>query len=169
MFDMFTWGGSLHMVPEGCHIPKPGVKETWKLWFFGNSAARIRPRCFLHSSDLANEVDEQLASHIRLLFYFIRSIGVDACLIAEGSRVEALSLDQSMAFFDAAFPLAAERLEPSCTSNEGWATRAITTLYKRVGKLNPESRKRTRASGRASSNQQRKQRRVGVPEQDVAL
>lgn len=160
MFDMFTWGGALHMVPEGWHIPKAAVKETWKLWFFGNSAARIRPLRFLHSADLLNDTEEQLASRIRGLFYFVCSTGIDAGLIAQGARVEALSLTESMVFFDAAFPLAAERLESGSTAKEGWSTRSITTWYKCVAKVDKDTRKRMRDSGRSASNQQRQRRRV---------
>jgi len=35
-FQLWAWGGKMHMVPEGWRLPSTDVKATWNLWHFGH-------------------------------------------------------------------------------------------------------------------------------------
>lgn len=169
-FDSWTWGGEFHMVPQGWHIPKPPIKETWNLWYFGDPAARIRPLRHLQARDLANEEDESLASRIRGLFSVIISTGVELHLLADGQRVENCSLEASLRFFDQSFPAAMEKIEPGITSKSRWSQLSVTTMYKKIiGKLDSTQRKRLRQAARWNNPQQRKRRMIAVTNVEAML
>jgi hypothetical protein len=51
-FDRFHWDGRFHPVPKGWKLPRTDVMATWRLWYFGNAAARIRPLRQLKKFDL---------------------------------------------------------------------------------------------------------------------
>ena len=42
-FKMWTWGGRIHMVPEGFVLPRPPLKTFFMLWHHGNIDTSIRP------------------------------------------------------------------------------------------------------------------------------
>jgi hypothetical protein len=51
-YMQWTWGGRLHPVPQGWHLPKGNVSMLFNLWVKGNPAMGIRPCRFLKSWDL---------------------------------------------------------------------------------------------------------------------
>jgi hypothetical protein len=51
-FQLWSWGGRLHMVPQGWVYPSTNIKDTWNLWHFGHLADKIRPLRCLKKFDL---------------------------------------------------------------------------------------------------------------------
>ena len=47
-FQMWTWGGRLHMVPADFSFPLCNVRTFWDLWWAGYIAKRIKPNRYLN-------------------------------------------------------------------------------------------------------------------------
>jgi hypothetical protein len=90
----WTWGGRIHMVPEGFRFPHQNihVKALWDLWWFGNKAQRIAPYRLLKSFDFVASADKN---------YFSKAKNVVQALIDRATQL-GLTNHQSLAALDIA-------------------------------------------------------------------
>ena len=58
-FNVWAWGGAMHMVPEGWRMSSTDLMSTWRLWHFGNAAEHIRPLRHLKKGDLADKTQHR--------------------------------------------------------------------------------------------------------------
>jgi len=102
-FQWFSWGGKLHMVPEGYNIPKVTLKEMWNLWWFGNIQNKIQPLRRLQSDSIQVKSQKTQLSKTRKC---MKEIAMEAVKMDEVKSIEDIpKLDRKRSYevFDTAF------------------------------------------------------------------
>ena len=143
-FLVWTWGGRMHMVPQGWILPSStNVKDTWLLWHFGHLADRVGPLRNLKKYDLnGTNAQKTLWSKTRGTMSAIAQVMVDSLMVRSVEDVLTLSEGESSAFFDRAVVTFMNELKAGTTRGRArWMEMKIPTIYA----LMMKSRKRRRA------------------------
>lgn len=141
-FQLWLWGGRLHMVPEGWTLPSSlSLKDTWHLWHFGHLADRIGPLRGLRKFDLSNAAQATQWAKTKQTMQAIAQVMVDERMVGSLQEVLTLSEADSTAYFDRAVVVWMEQLKEGVTrGNRRWMEMKIPTVYA----LMMKSRKRRR-------------------------
>ena len=143
-FQLWTWKGRMHMVPEGWLFPSTDVKTTWNLWHYGHMEARIRPLRHLKKVDLQGSAQITLWSKTNGVMAAVAVMMVEMKAVEAVADVTRLSAEQSSAVFDAAIVQLMERVRVGSTRGRGrWMEMSIGTLYNHLQTVRRE-RKRKR-------------------------
>jgi hypothetical protein len=155
----WTWGGRIHMVPQGWCLPKGNVSMLFNLWVVGNPAMRIQPYRFLKGWDLqATEAKagakvpmvlskaarrKALATTTRTWESYL-SQATDVMIVIEEhcgmtfQRLAALSAQDREAKYIEAFQTMCRRLHPGLSDEQLDAKRlyenSYTTVYSALSK-----------------------------------
>jgi hypothetical protein len=147
-FQLWSWGGRFHMVPEGWVFPSTSIKDTWNLWYFGHHAERIRPLRCLKKFDLVGNAQTTLWSKTSGVMKAIAQVMVDMKLVGAMEDVQTLAATDSSAFFDRAVVQLMEQVRSGSTQGRGrWMEMSVPTLYAHVHK----ARKRRREDDEAGA------------------
>jgi hypothetical protein len=129
-FQLWSWGGRLHMVPQGWLFPSTNLKDTWNLWHFGHVADKIRPLRCLKKFDLASGAQVTLWAKANGVMKAISQVIFDMKLVAAVEDVQTLSAADSSAFFDRAIVQLMEQVRSRSTEERGrWMEMSVATLY----------------------------------------
>ena len=129
-FQLWQWGGALHMVPEGWKLPVADVKATWHLWQYGHVEARIRPLRNLKKADLQGGGQISLWSKTNGVMTAVAEVMVEMKVVEAVGEVRRLSAEESSAAFDTAIVQLMERVREGSTRTRGrWMEMSIGTLY----------------------------------------
>jgi hypothetical protein len=148
---LWHWDGRFHPVPKGWLFPSTNVKDTWRLWHFGNPASKVRPLRFLKKMDLANPAQTVLWSKASGVIKAISDSMVEMKLVDTLEAVDELNEADSLTKFDKGIVNLLEKLRPGCTTKE--RSRIMELSVFRLYTLIPHrSRKRSRAEMNAAEN-----------------
>jgi hypothetical protein len=140
-FQLWSWGGRLHMVPQGWVYPSTNIKDTWNLWHFGHLADKIRPLRCLKKFDLVGAAQITLWAKTSGVMKAISQVIFDMKLVEAVEDVLKLAAADSSAFFDRAIVQLMEQVRSRSTQERGrWMEMSVPTLYALVLK----TRKRRR-------------------------
>jgi hypothetical protein len=140
-FQLWSWGGRLHMVPQGWIFPSTNLKDTWNLWHFGHLSDKIRPLRCLKKFDLVGAAQITLWSKTSGVVKAISQVIVDTKLVQTIEDVLTLTAVDSSTFFDRAIVQLMEQLRSGSTRERGrWMEMSVPTLYAQLQK----ARKRRR-------------------------
>jgi hypothetical protein len=143
-FQLWTWKGRLHMVPEGWQFPSTDVKATWNLWYYGHVHDRIRPLRHLKKADLQGSAQVTLWSKTNGVMGAIAATMVERKVAETAEGVARLSATESAAAFDGAIVQLMEKVKAGSTQGRGrWMEMSIGTLYNKLKDVRLE-RKRKR-------------------------
>ena len=129
-FQLWAWGGKLHMVPEGWIFPSTNVKDTWNLWHFGHLADRIRPLRYLKKYDLGSKAQVTVWSKTRGVMQAISQVIVDMQLVQAVEAVLVLNAADSSTLFDQAIVALMDQLRAESTREKRrWMEMSVPTMY----------------------------------------
>jgi hypothetical protein len=107
-FMTFFWGGRFRAVPyAGWRFPSLDAKTMWSLWHHGHAGERIRPYKQLRLRNWIEDVEESSRDNISRTARVLQIIEDEAIargLLIANQDVSTLSLDASIAIFDACYP-----------------------------------------------------------------
>ena len=151
-FQVWTWGGRLHMVPEGWSLPSSlNLKDTWHLWPFGHLTARISPVRGLRKYDLSSASQTVQWSKTNQTMQAIAQVMVDERVAGSLQQVLTLSQADSTAYFDRAVVMWMKQLKGGMTrGNSRWMEMKVPTAYA----LMIKSRKRRREEAEAEAGRE---------------
>ena len=66
-FEVHTWAGGLHLLPEQFELPKVRVKDMWHLWLFGENTKVLPPFKRLQPADFSTKNKRKRLSDLRYL------------------------------------------------------------------------------------------------------
>jgi hypothetical protein len=142
-FQLWTWKGKLHMVPEGWRFPTTDVKSTWNLWHFGHVQDRVRPLRYLKKVDLVGASQFSLWSKCRGVMTAVAKQMIEMKVVDSIEGVERMSAQESSAAFDGAITQVMEKAKAGSTrGSRRWMEMSISTLYDRLGPVREKKRKR---------------------------
>jgi hypothetical protein len=142
-FQVWTWGGKLHMVPQDWIFPSANVKDTWNLWHFGHLTDKIRPLRYLKKYNLGSAGQITLWSKTSGVMQAISQVMVEKGLVQSLQDVQTLSAADSSAFFDQAIVQLMEQLKAGSTKERGrWMEITVPTLYAHVLRVRKRKRRR---------------------------
>jgi hypothetical protein len=142
-FHLWQWGGRLHPVPEGWRLPSTDVMSTWRLWYFGNLAERIRPLRHLKKVDLTTSAQITQWTKTNGVMGAISEQMISMQLVESREGIGRLSEEEATSIFTRAITALMEQLKPGATHRRGrWTEMSIPTLYGHV--LKEKDRKRRR-------------------------
>jgi len=143
-FQLWQWGGALHMVPEGWKLPVADVKATWHLWQYGHVEAKIRPLRYLKKADLQGGGQISRWSKTNGVMAAVAQVMVEMKTVETVTEVRRLSAEESSAAFDTAIVQLMERVREGSTRTRGrWMEMSIGTLYNHLkGERGQRKRKR---------------------------
>lgn len=158
-YMMWTWGGRLHMVPEGWCLPKGTVSALFNLWVAGNQAMRLRPYRFLKGYDLrateknagksiplvwTPEVRKKLLKKVSANYRAYLSQARDVMIVISNAcemtfqQLAALSATEREAKYLEAFQSVIKRLHPDKSDEQldrmRVADNAWTTMFRSLSK-----------------------------------
>ena len=143
-FQLWSWGGKMHMVPEGWRLPVVDVKARWHLWQYGHVEAKIMPLRKLRKADLQGAGQVALWSKTKGVMKAAADVMVEMKVVEAVSGLARLSAEESSAAFDTAIVQLMERVREGATRTRGrWMEMSIGTLYNSLGGVRAE-RKRKR-------------------------
>jgi hypothetical protein len=143
-FQLWTWGGRLHMVPQGWIFPSTNVKDTWNLWHFGHLTDKIRPLRLIKKFDLGTDAQVSLVSKTRGVMDAISQVMFDMQLVPTTEDVQTLSAADSSSHFDRAIVVLMDQLRSrSSQERSRWMEISVPRLYDLVLK-DRDRRKRRR-------------------------
>ena len=129
-FQLWTWNGRLHMVPERWQFPSTDVKATWNLWHYGHLQDRIRPLRHLKKADLQGSAQITLWSKTNGVMGAIAATMVEMKVVETVEAVTRMSATESAAAFDTAIVQLMEKVRTGATRGRGrWMEMSIGTLY----------------------------------------
>jgi hypothetical protein len=162
-FQLWGWGGRLHMVPEGWTFPSTNVKDTWNLWYFGHLTDRIRPLRYVKKFDLGSKAQVTLWSKTRGVMQAISQVMVDMQLVQTLEAVPALTTADSSALFDRAIVVLMDRVRARSTQERRrWMEMSVPTLYALVLKdRNRRKRRREEEEGGGEEEEEEAGEREG--------
>jgi hypothetical protein len=148
-FQMWLWGGRLHMVPAGWSLPSSlSLNDTWHLWHFGHLTACISPLRGLRKFDLSSAAQAVQWSKTKQTMQAIAQVMVDEGMVRSLQEVLTLSEADSTAYFDRAVVVWMETLKEGVTQgNRRWMEMKVPTVYA----LMMKSRKRRREAAEAEA------------------
>ena len=159
-FQLWSWKGGWHMVPEGWVFPSVDVKTTWNLWWHGNVEARIRPLRHLTKADLQGSSNITRWSKANGVMGTVAEVVVETGVVVAVEEVGRLSGEQSSAVFDAAIVRLMERVRAGSTRGRGrWMEMSIGTLYNHQGGERTAEEEAGRAAGAAAAARQQERRK----------
>ena len=131
-FQLWTWGGRMHMVPQNWILPTLNIKDTWNLWHFGHITDKIRPLRYLKKIDLNGDSKQiTLWSKTNGVMKAIAGAMVELGLVSTTEAVLRLSSADSLSYFDRAIVHWMEQLRVNSTLLNGrWTELSVSTLYK---------------------------------------
>jgi hypothetical protein len=142
-FQLWAWGGKLHMVPEGWMFPSTNVKDTWNLWHFGHHADKIRPLRYLKKCDVGSAAQVTVWSKTKGVMQAVSQVIVDMRLVRAMEDVLALNAGDSSTLFDQAIVVLMDKLRAESTrERRRWMEMSVPTLYALV--LKDRSRRKRR-------------------------
>jgi hypothetical protein len=140
-FMTWTWGGRIHMVPEGFTMPECSVKALWDLWHFGHSERHIQPYKHLKGFDLLTRAGRSDLSKARAVVASIYTVALQKELSVGASSHTSLSesiscgsVSDSNALFNAAFTALVEVLYPKRSTDRVGEIR-FNTVYNKLPSL----------------------------------
>jgi hypothetical protein len=135
-FQLWAWGGKMHMVPEGWRLPSTDVKATWNLWHFGHVHDHIRPLRHLRKVDLVGSSQVIAWSKTNGTMKAIAQVMVEMKLVESLEGVAKLSETDSSAAFDRAIVALMEQVREGSTRARGrWMEMSIPTLYDHINSM----------------------------------
>jgi hypothetical protein len=156
-FQIWAWGGKLHMVPEGWQFPSTDIKATWNLWHFGHILDRIRPLRQLKKADLAGASQVSAWSKTNGVMKAIAQVMVEMKLVESLENITKLSeIDSSDAFDRAIVELMEQVREGSTRARGRWMEMSVPTLYDHIRS------KRKRKRQEEEEEEEKQQQEEGV-------
>ena len=154
-FNVWAWGGAMHMVPEGWRMSSTDLMSTWRLWHFGNAAEHIRPLRHLKKRDLADTAQITQWSKTNGVMNAVTEQMVSMGAVESAVAIARLTEEAATLAFTQAMPRLMEEMKPGSTQRRGrWTEMSITTLYDHL-QTSKKQRKRRReeleAAGVAAS------------------
>jgi hypothetical protein len=144
-FQLWTWKGGMHMVPEGWQLPKTDVKTMWNLWHYGHVGDRIRPLRHLKGSDMASRGQVTLLSKTNGVMATVGEKMVEMKVVETVAEVRRLSAEESSAAFDLAIVQLMERVEEGSTQDRSrWMEKSVATWYGDLKDVRPVRLQRKR-------------------------
>ena len=142
-FQLWSWGGRLHMVPQGWLFPSTNIKDTWNLWHFGHLADKIRPLRCLKKFDLVGAAQITLWAKTSGVMKAMSHTMIDMKLVETKEVVLTLAAADSSALFDRAVVQLMEQVRPRSTQERGrWMEMSMPTWYAYVQRCRKRKRKR---------------------------
>ena len=129
-FKTWTWGGRIHIVPEGFQLPRPSVKAFFMLWHFGNIDTAVGPLKFLSKYDVT-KADWVQVSRARGVIAEIERTARELGLVGTTTSFSQLDRAACGDIFDKAF----ERMVRDLYGDRGGmreGDKAIATLYRLI-------------------------------------
>ncbi len=137
-FSTWTWGGRIHMVPEGFAMPECSVKTLWDLWHFGHCERRIQPYKHLKGFDLLTRAGRSELSKARAVVTSIYIVAIEKGLRVGASSharlsecVSSGSVSDSDTLFNAAFTALVGLLYPNRSTDRVGEIR-FNTVYNKL-------------------------------------
>ena len=127
-FKTWTWGGRIHIVLEGFHLPRPSPNAFFMLWHFGNIDTAVGPLKQLSKFDVS-KADWVRVSLARGVIVEIERRARDLGLVSPGTSFGQLDRAACGDIFDQAF----ERLIQDLFGDRGGlrdGDKSIATLYR---------------------------------------
>ncbi len=142
-FELWTWGGRFHPVPQGFEFPSLNAATMWPLWHFGNLSKSIRPYKRIVKSDIVVEKQKTILAKTRVVMASIHARGK----LPDGSsaanvRINSLPMSAAQIVFrtgymnlmeEISLALGAERVSPYTQRRVGELK--CTTIYKDIKAL----------------------------------
>ncbi len=119
----WSWGGRIHMVPEGWKLPRPSFKAFYLLWYHGDGGLGVQPFRFLRTFDVCTG-DWQQVSKAKGLIGELERIAT-----SQTPTLPPFSQLSKSALCDVFVPQLYADLYPSSPTNQGDV--GIGTLYNR--------------------------------------
>jgi hypothetical protein len=152
-FQLWSWGGKLHMVPQGWIFPSTNIKDSWNLWHFGHLTDKIRPLRCLKKIDLVGAAQITLWSKTSGVVKAMSQVMVEMKLVDKLEDVLKLSSIDSSTCFDRAIVQLMEQLRPGSTQGrERWMELSVPSLYALIHK----ARKRQREDDQKGNDEAKK-------------
>lgn len=101
-FRTWTYGGRIHMVPEGWKFPRPSAKALFELWQNGNVESQVQPLKHLTKFDVSR-ADWVEVSRAKGVFCRVQEIAVQMGLVEEDANFSTLGSRRLAEVFDEAF------------------------------------------------------------------
>lgn len=80
-FELYSWGGSFHKLPEGYKFPEVTLVVAFRLWFIGDKVEKIPPFKALEPTDFSDKNERKRLSDWKCIMkYLIESLGEDFVL-----------------------------------------------------------------------------------------
>ncbi len=80
-FELYSWGGSFHKLPEGYKFPDVTVVVAFRLWFIGDIVEKIPPFKALEPTDFSDKNERKRLSDWKCIMkYLIEFLGEDFVL-----------------------------------------------------------------------------------------
>jgi hypothetical protein len=160
-FQLWTWKGRMHMVPEGWQFPSTDVKATWNLWYYGHVQDRIRPLRYLKKADLQGSTQITQWSKTNGVMAAIAATMVEQKVVETVEAVARMAATESAAAFDAAIVQLMEKVKAGSTQGRGrWMEMSIGTLYNHLKAVRVE-RKRKRDEQQQAGPEAGEERQTG--------
>ena len=103
-YQLWNWGGRMHMVPQGWRLPKISSRKAWELWQFGIPSERIQPLRRLNGFDLSHTPDRVSLSRLRRVMSEMERFIIDEAMLPPGKLlVSDLSFSESTAAAELAY------------------------------------------------------------------
>ena len=80
-FEMWTWGGKLHMVPMDFKFPICNVRTLWDLWWTGHVQNKIKPYRYLRKFDIQGSNEKSYLAKGRAVMGQILKYGLEASTV----------------------------------------------------------------------------------------
>jgi len=140
-FQLWSWGGKLHMVPQGWIFPSTNIKDTWNLWHFGHLTDKIRPLRCLKKMDLTGAAQTTLWSKTSGVMKAISQVMLEMKLVQTLEDVLKLSSVDSSTYFDRAIVQMMEQLRAGSTKERGrWMEVSVPTMYALIHQVRKRKR-----------------------------
>ena len=151
-FQLWAWGGKMHMVPEGWQFPTADIKAMWNMWYFGHVLDHIRPLRHLKKGDIAGASQVSAWSKTNGVMKAIAQVMVEMKLVESLEDVVKMSEIDSSDAFDRAIVVLMEQVKEGCTRARGrWMEMSVATLYDHIRS------KRKRKRGEEGEEKQQEQ------------
>ena len=146
-FNVWAWGGAMHMVPEGWRMSSTDLMSTWRLWHFGNVAERIRPLRQLKKGDLADTGQITHWSKANGVMNAVTEQMVSMELVESAVAIGRLTEEEATPAFTQAVVALMEEMKPGATQRRGrWTEMSIPTLYDHLQTLKKQRKRRREES-----------------------
>jgi hypothetical protein len=144
-YNTWSWGGRLHMVPEGFKLPNNNIRDIFNLWHFGNIDAKIQPYRFLKWHDLINNPQGILLSKMNKVMNELESIIRSNQLVDEECKIgEIKERELVNGIFDQAYSILMGGIRPeSLTSmnSSRFGDLSIPRLYDLIMRVKKRKRR----------------------------